>query len=218
MKKTMSVTWRLAGLSFAATIAFSSAAVAKADYHATILSNNPAAFYEMQEAPGASTAVDSSGNGFDGTIDYDVNLNGTNDYPVLGLPGVDTNAYLFHSYTDTNYETHVSTIDVPYSATLNPQGPFSVEFWVRPTSDANNYLVPVGSLSGSYPQPGWDFYQTPGAPGYWVFNVPTAGAFIETSQVVKNQWTQLVGVYDGTSLIFYVNGAATASVTGAGYK
>ena len=75
----------------------------------------------------------------------------------------------------------------------------------------------MGSVSGSYPQPGRDFYQTPGTPGNWVFNVPTAGAFIETSQVVKNQWTHLVGVYDGTSLTFYINGVATASASCAGF-
>src|ERR1700733_12628620 len=110
------------------------------DYHATVLSNNPAAFYEMQEAPGAGTAIDSSSNGtFSGTIQYDIGYNGTNDYPVLGLPGIDTNAYLFHVYSDSNAETHVSDIAVSYSPTLNPQGPFTAECWARPTSDANNY-------------------------------------------------------------------------------
>ncbi len=184
------------------------------NYDATILSNQPAVYYEMQESAGAGSAVDSSGNGHDAAIDYDFGYSQTNDFPLLGLPGVDTNAYLFHTYTDINIESHVSDVD---GYNPNPQGPFSIEFWARVTSDANNYLVPVGAVSGSYPQPGWDFYQTPGAPGYWVFNVPTAGAFIETSQIVKNQWTHLVGVYDGTHLIFYVNGVATATVTGTGF-
>lgn len=190
------------------------AAAQSYNYDATILSNQPAVYYEMQEPPGAGSAIDSSGNGLDGAIDYDLGYNGTNDYPFLGLPGVDTNAYLFHTYTDLNFESHVSYID---GYNPNPQGPFSIEFWARATSDANNYDVPVGAVSGSYPQPGWDFYQTPGAPGYWVFNVPTAGAFIETSQIVKNQWTHLVGVYNGTDLIFYVNGVATATVNGSGF-
>ncbi|HUA64594.1 MAG TPA: LamG domain-containing protein [Alphaproteobacteria bacterium] len=185
------------------------------NYDATILSNQPAVYYELQELPGAGSAIDSSSNGNNATIDYDLGYSGTNDYPVLGVPGVFTNAYLFNTYTDVDYEMHVSDVD---GYCPNPQGPFSVEFWARATSDAGNYLVPVGAVSGSYPQPGWDFYQTPGAPGYWVFNVPSAGAFIETSQVVKNQWTHLVGVYDGTNLIFYVDGVATATAAGTGFK
>ena len=216
------VTTRFAtfGLSFPAALLVLCAALPASaqNYEATVISNKPAAFLELQESPGASTAVDATGNGYDGNIVYDIGYSGTNDYPLLGVPGIDTNAYLFHSYGDINFETHVSDVDLAYNPTLNPQGPFSIEFWARATSDANNYCVPVGSVSGSYPQPGWDFYQTPGAPGYWVFNVPSAGAFIETSQIVKNQWTQLVGVYDGTGLIFYVNGVATASASGAGFK
>ena len=200
-------------LPLAAAFALLGTRTASADYHSTILADHPAAFYEMQEAPGAGTAVDSSGNGHDAGIAYDLDINSQPDYPVLGVPGVDTNAYLFHNYADTNFQTHVSDIDVGYSATLNPQGPFAVEFWARATSDANNYDVPVGSV-GSYPN-GWDFYQTPGAPGSWVFN--PNGAFIQTSQVVKNQWTHLVGVYDGTNFIFYINGVATATVIGSGY-
>ncbi|MGH7976572.1 MAG: LamG-like jellyroll fold domain-containing protein [Limisphaerales bacterium] len=200
-------------LPLAVALTMSSAAAANADYSSTILADHPAAYYRLEEAPGAGTAADSSGNGFNGGINYDYDINGNPDYPRLGQNGIDTNSYLFHNYADTNYETHVSDVEVPYNATLNPQGPFSVEFWARATSDANNYDVPVGSV-GSYPN-GWDFYQTPGTPGSWVFN--PNGAFIQTSQVVKNQWTHLVGVYDGTNFIFYINGVATATVPGSGY-
>ena len=200
-------------LPLAVALTMLSVAAANADYSSTILADHPAAYYRMEEAPGAGTAADSSGNGFNGGISYDLDINSIPDYPKLGQNGIGTNSYLFHVYSDTNAQTHVSDIDVPFNPTLNPQGPFSVEFWARATSDANNYCVPVGSV-GSYPN-GWDFYQTPGAPGSWVFN--PNGAFIQTSQVVKNQWTHLVGVYDGTSYIFYINGVATATVPGSGY-
>ena len=221
MKLNMNfIVGKFATRSLVAAIVLSCAHTANAqsyNYHATILSNSPAAFYEMQESPGASTAIDSTGNGNNGSIIYDIGFEGTNDYPVLGLPGVDTNAYLFHNYTDSNSQPHISDIDVPYNPTLNPQGPFSVEFWARATSDSAVYAHPIGSFAGFSTSDGWDFYQTPGTPGSWVFNIPTAGAFIQTSQVVKNQWTHLVGVYDGTHLIFYINGVATATVSGAGY-
>ncbi len=227
MKSTIkSVTWRLATLPLAAAFVLLGTRTASADYHSTIMADHPAAFWELNESPGASTAVDSTGNGFNGGIAYDLDINSNPDYPVLGVPGVDTNAYLFHNYGDINFQSHSSYVDVGHSDVLNPQGPFSVEFWARATSDntggGNDYTVPLGS-GGAYAQPGWDFYQTPGSagsPGSWVFNPSlgsAGGAFIQTSQVVKNQWTHLVGVYDGTNFIFYINGVATATVSAAGY-
>lgn len=192
------------------------------NYHATVLSNNPAAFYEMQEAPGASTAVDSTGNGYDGTIQYDTGFAGTNDYPVLGVPGVDTNAYLFHNYTDTDFETHNSDVLVPYQAALNPSGPFAVEFWARPTSDANTYEVPVGNFAGySYgpPYSGWHFYEAPASGGgNWIFDADGGSVFLGSpSPAVKNQWTHIVGDYDGTNMTLYVNGVAVASEVDRNY-
>lgn len=188
-----------------------------ADYPTTILNDQPAAYYRFEDPPGSGTATDSSGNGFDGSYNYDYDVNGNPDYPVLGVPGIDTNSILFHNYTDTNAEAHSSTVEIPYNSTLNPQGPFSVEFWARATSDANTYEIPVGDFGGYGNSSGWHFYQSPGTPGYWIWNVPSAGQFIQTVPVVKNQWTHVVGVYDGTHLIFYVNGVATATVSGSGF-
>ena len=187
------------------------------DYPTTILNDKPAAYYRFEDPQGSGTASDSSGNGFDGSISYDTDINGNQDYPQLSVPGIDTNSILFHNYTDTNAETHSSMIAIGYNPTLNPQGPFSVEFWARPTSDANTYEIPVGNFGGYGNSSGWHFYQSPGAPGSWIWNVPSTGNFIQTVPVIKNQWAHIVGVYDGTSLIFYVNGVATATVSAAGY-
>lgn len=190
-----------------------------ADYPTTILADKPAAYYRFEEPSGSSTAVDSTGNGFDGTYNYDTDINGNQDYPVLGVPGIDTNSILFHNYTDTNALAHSSTIVVPNNPTLNPAGPFSIEFWARPTSDANNYEIPVGNFAGwSFGGGGWHFYQSPGTPGYWIWSVNGGSAFIQTVPVIKNQWAHIVGVYDGTNLIFYVNGVATATQAFSNYQ
>ena len=152
MKSTIkTVTWKHKMLPFAAAFALLGTRTASADYHSTILADHPAAFYEMQEAPGAGTAVDSSGNGYNGGINYDLDINSIPDYPVLGVPGVDTNAYVFQPIPTPILQAHVSYVDVANNAALNPQGPFSVEFWARATSDKggpNNYTVPVGSVGG----------------------------------------------------------------------
>ena len=191
------------------------------DYPTTVLADNPSAYYRLEEASGATTAIDATANGLNGTYLYDIDVNGNPDYPKLAQNGIDTNSVLFHVYTDTNGAAHTSLIDVPYSATLNPQGPFSIEFWARPTSDNHgDYATPVGNFGGYGDNSGWHFYQSPGSgnsSGSWIWDVPSAGQFIQTSPVVKNQWTHLVGVYDGTSLIFYINGVATATVSGSGF-
>ncbi|MGA2245279.1 MAG: LamG-like jellyroll fold domain-containing protein [Verrucomicrobiota bacterium] len=190
---------------------------AAADYPTTILNDQPAAYYRFEDPAGSTTIADVTGNGFNGSVNYDLDINGNPDYPKLGQPGIDTNSILFHVYTDTNAEVHSSDVAIGYSQILNPQGPFSVEFWARPTSDANTYEIPVGNFGGYSTDSGWHFYQSPGTPGSWIWTVPSTGQFIQTVPVVKNQWAYIVGVYDGTNLIFYVNGVATATVSGAGY-
>src|ERR1700679_4138210 len=116
-----SVLWKSKSLLLAAACLLLGIRAANAtSYTATILADKPAAYYEMQETTGAGTAADSSGNGYNGGIAYDEDLNGNNDYPVLGQDGVDTNAYLFYTYSDTNAESHVSDIDVPANGVLNP--------------------------------------------------------------------------------------------------
>jgi len=145
----------------------------------TVLSNNPAAYYRLEELPGASVAVDSSPNHFDGV--YVQNLAGTS--PVLGAPGLATNSITVNGGTtsDNGY------VQIPYHPELNllmPDNlhgaPFSVECWVLPTSvssDPNGYSIPL-SMFGSYNDPnppynnanGWNIYQSPGPTARWIFN------------------------------------------------
>src|ERR1700682_5413553 len=75
-------------LPFAAAFVLLGIPAAKAGYPETVLSNNPVAYYRLEELPGATVAVDSSPNGFDAA--YVSNLAGTS--PQLGLPGVATNS------------------------------------------------------------------------------------------------------------------------------
>ena len=214
--------WKQKLLPYAAALAFTGIRTASAvDYPTTVLADNPSVYYRLEEASGATTAIDATANGLNGAYQYDIDVNGNPDYPKLAQNGIDTNSVLFHVYNDTNGAVHTSLIDVPYNATLNPQGPFSIEFWARPTSDNHgDYATPVGNFGGYGDNSGWHFYQSPGSgnsSGSWIWDVPSAGQFIQTSPVIKNQWTHLVGVYDGANLIFYINGVATATVSGSGY-
>jgi hypothetical protein len=185
------------------------------NYPATILSNNPVAYYQLQELPGATVAVDSSPNGLDATYIYDSSSNS----PVLGFPGIDSNSIAFLGGTASDY----GYIDIPFNTLLAPIGdngsngaPFSIECWVQASSDnvnaAGNYQSIIGMFgvygSGEFGNAsGWLLGQTPGPGSQWLFNMKNAD-FLNGTQttVTPLQWTHLVGTYDGNTQYFYVNG------------
>ncbi len=210
----------------ALTFAFVAAQTTSAqstNYPATILSNNPVAYYQLQELPGATVAVDSSPNGLDATYMYDSASNS----PALGFPGIDTNSIAFLGGTATDY----GYIDIPFNPLLAPVAddgsngaPFSIECWVQASSDnvnaAGNYQSVIGMFgvygSGEFGNAsGWLLGQTPGPGSQWLFNMKNAG-FLNGTQttVTPLQWTHLVGTYDGDNQSFYVNGVLQFSSAG----
>src|SRR5580658_3079004 len=120
------------------------------NYPSTILSNNPVAYYQLQELPGAGTAIDSSSNGLNAAYDYDA----SDETPELGFPGIDTNSIAFLGILEDGY----GTIDIPFSPLLAPLAAdgvhgaaFSIECWAQ-CYTANNggaYLSLVG-MFGTY--------------------------------------------------------------------
>src|SRR5580698_2745840 len=89
-----------------------SASAQSTHYAATILSNNPVAYYQLQELPGATVAADSSPNGFNANYNYDA----SDSTPVLGFPGIDTNSVGFLGQVADGY----GYIDVPFNSLLAP--------------------------------------------------------------------------------------------------
>src|SRR5215204_304877 len=131
---------------------------AEAAYPDLILSNNPVAYYRLEEIAG-STAFDATTNHFDAT--YIVN----SGYPQQGLPGITTNSVLFQNTAPAGY------ISIPYRPELNPTNadgqtgaPFSAECWVQANTVPADYSVPLamfGPYEGSPPYvnaSGWNFY------------------------------------------------------------
>jgi hypothetical protein len=191
-----------------------------ANYPATILSNKPVAFYQLQELPGAIGAVDSSPNGLDANYVFDP----SGVSPALGFPGIDTNSIAFLGNLADGY----GLIDIPYNLLLAPVAedgsngaPFSIECW------AEAYTANVGTgiyfsilgmfgpyASGAYGNAsGWLLGQTPGtqgSPSQWLFNMKNGG-FLDVGNVVPMQWTHLVGTFDGTNQYFYIDGSLAFS-------
>jgi hypothetical protein len=121
------------------------------NYAATILSNHPIAYYQLQELPGATTAIDSTTNGLNATYAYDPS-GGT---PVLGFPGIDTNSIAFLGNLSDGY----GAIDIPFNNLLSPTNsdgihgaPFSIECWAQAYSGnvGTGLFLSIMGMFGGY--------------------------------------------------------------------
>jgi hypothetical protein len=62
---------------------------------------------------------------------------------------------------------------------------------------------------------GWNFYQSPGPASFWIFNMKN-GTFAQATAVpiVLLQWYHLAATFDGSNVVFYVNGVARVNSSG----
>ena len=200
---------------------------AYAAYPDVILGDHPVAYYRLEETSG-TVAKDSGPNGFDGTYVIDLDTNGVPDYPVLGLPGLDTNAPLFHLYNDALSVQHYGYVLIPFNQELSPVtgdgqhgAPFSAECWVQPISQPVDYSIPLamfGRYEASAPYgnaSGWNFYQSPGPNSFWILNIKN-GPFGQVSSLPIQlfQWYHLAVTFDGSTFIFYINGVSQLNSPG----
>ncbi len=220
--------WSLAKLT--AALALLGARAAHADYPSLILSDNPVAYYRLEELPGATTAVDSSPNHFDATYVYDLDTNGVPDYPQLGRPGIATNSVYFHLYTDSGSVVHNGSITIPFQPQLSPVAAdgqhgaaCTFECWAQANTQPGDYSIPL-SMFGKYETgayvnaSGWNFYQSPGPSSVWILNFKNGGFIQSATPITLLQWYHLAGAFDGTNVTFYINGAPVGGpVAASGY-
>ena len=187
-------------------------AASAADYPTTILADKPVAYLRLEESPGSTTAVDSSASGaYPGTYVYSTD----GLFPVLGLPGIDTNSIALSAAEPA---TDPGSVTVGYYDALNQQAAFSFEIWAKPISiDQANWRCPIGNFSGWGAPSGWYVYQAPGAPSTFAFITQPAGVWITSPAIALLTWYHLVGTYDGTNASFYLNGALVGTQKAAGF-
>jgi nitrogen fixation protein len=100
-------------------------------------------------------------------------------------------------------------VDVANNASLNPTANISLEAWIYPRSPLNSISAPIikkaGEGSGQSDGYTLEFSGTSGV----LFGVYGGGQWYATApaSVPMNQWSHVAGVYNGTSLSIYVNGA-----------
>jgi glucose/arabinose dehydrogenase len=171
-------------------------------YSSSVLADSPLAYWRLGESSG-TTAADASGNGRTGSY-----LN----TPTLGAGGALTS----DSNTAVGFNGTDEYVTVPYAAALNP-AQVTVEAWAYPTGGQGTFRSVVTSRD----------YAPGNARGYilyassantwqfWLGNGDWAVVF--GPPIVLNQWTHLVGTYDGSTARLYVNGALAASAGASGF-
>jgi hypothetical protein len=178
-------------------------------HRALAAASSATALWRLDESAGP-TVIDVIG-GFNGTY------SGTETFGITGaLPN--------ESDAAVSFDGSSGYVSVPYSATLNPQGPFSIEAWVKPNMipDAGATPCPVSSAQFVSNRSGWQIRERDIG---WQFVLYShSGSTVANPGIANtavggvpstNTWTHLVGVYDGANSTLYVNGVPySASVSG----
>lgn len=174
--------------------------------------NNPNAssrFYRLVVSPAPlALIVTNSGSGGETQNAYTSGAL-TNETGIVG------NSFKFSNPNLLTNKTG-SFIDVPISSVLNPNGPFTVEFWIKPAQLVNGVFCPLASLEnfnyhGYVLYNGWAFYLT--SSNQWQFSVGTESFNMINAAggtAISNVWQYIAGVYDGTYISLYVNGNLVA--------
>src|SRR5688572_21671175 len=138
-----------------------------ADYSSTVLSQNPVGYWRLNETAQPVVARPPANSGSLGTAaDGQYLLNPKRGEPGALAGSTATSVRFFNPTLDVGYGG--SKVEIPFRTALNPNGPFSVEFWAKPTTIVTNAYCPVASINSdpaigptnSDPRAGWLFYQT----------------------------------------------------------
>lgn len=173
------------------------------DYEDLVRADKPEVFWRLNEAAGAASAADTSGNGRTGAFAGSV---------ALGQPGLltgtaDKAAKLVNATTTKTTDGRASH---GMGGLLGTQ--LTAEAWVNYTALAatgENRVLGRGWGSGG----GWKLSVGRNAAGQHVADVSVnkGGAVTTAGAVVTPGKLHLAGTYDGTTLRLYVNGQAAAS-------
>ena len=162
-------------------------------YPTAVMRDHPAVFWRLADTSGP-TAVDSAG-----LCDATYSASGVT-YAAGNFPG-DTNA---GARFDGSTGRAVTPVNYP---ALNPNGPFTIEFWGSLTS--YGFYVPLSSMDRPARTGGYEYYIDGNSPGY-EFHTAAGGGYgmicADDNVPPNGTWTYVTGVWDTTNLYLYVNG------------
>ncbi len=160
--------------------------------------------WEFEEGSGSTTA-DISGNSNTGTLfGNPVWTTGVGGSTGIAYDGVD------------------DYLNCGIVSNINFTSPFSASVWIKPALAGLSVTGNPGVLSKADSTDGWSWqmrYETPGGSGYMGFNINTStGAkWLPVSEVLQpGVWSHIVGTYDGSKFVCYMNGSAVDSMPVSG--
>lgn len=172
-------------------------------YSALVLEDNPSAYWRLNETTG--TAVKDYAGGLDGIYSPTV-IPGEE-----GPPGI-------HPDTAVKFPGNADPVGnavIPFSPTINPAGPFSIECWVKPSQSGQNSLAVLASQNRDTGRAGYAIYQ--GLNGsFWEVHFGTGETvmFLQGGpEPAAGRWDHIVATWDGNNLArMYVNGTLVSTV------
>lgn len=154
---------------------------------------------------GANKSFDRSGRGNDGTL---------SGFSSSSLAAGKIRQGL--TFGSPNY------ISVPRSAVLEPSGSVTLMAWAKPSSlpaDCTLISRPYRNSGWTTPFISYQLAPTAGGTNKPRFALTVAGAIKNlngSAALVAGNWVHLAGVYDGSSLVLYVNGRRDSSLSQTG--
>ena len=177
-------------------------------YNQLVLADSPLGYWRLDEAqlPPLPVAVDT---GSLGAIANGVYLNGAHGGQSGAIVGDADKAAGFDGVNDK--------IDISYNAGLNTPA-YTIECWAKVLGGEGSHRSPLSARDDTpagNPR-GYIFYATPTEVWEFWTGQGTSWHTISGPAVVNDNWAHLVGTFDGTNKLFYVNGelvGAAASKT-----
>ena len=164
-------------------------------YIATVMQDNPMALWQLNETS-AGTAFDVAG-GHNGTY---MNTNKLT-FGEPGMPNISNSAVKFEG----------GYVSVPFASVLNPQTPFSIEFWSNPDTDAlqtgDTYVMGASQYRNGSARLGWALYDNNDGNGYEIQMGYASGVShyaYGSADVPGGDWVYCAIMWDGANVSLYV--------------
>lgn len=189
---------------------------------ASLVADSPLGYWRLGET---SSFADATGNGYSGSKTTCCSSSGASSTRTDGLPLWDDHAYVpIQVESGSGLTPNGAFVQIGQgSPNLLPSGTgsFSLEAWIKPVDDGGSY---AGGVIGSYGMNGGGTANT--GIGLLVDWPDLTPRFVRsgsggsqtaagTDPLPANQWSHLVGSYDGTTMKLYVNGVEVDSTASA---
>jgi hypothetical protein len=162
-------------------------------------SAGPVAAYSFDEGAG-TTAADNSGTGNTGTL-----INGATWSTTAKFGSA------------ASFDGSNDRIDVPDSNSLDLTSGMTLEAWVRPTANSSYRTVLLKEVSGELAYALYAADSDHGGRSSGWNRIGNVSRFADgTSALPLNTYSHIAVTYNGSSLVFYVNGVATRSTAVTG--